>query len=68
MVRPPAANRGGLGSDSELDGFEVGGAVCDVGVCLIVGDGLQNLQQLGASGSAVQEGGCEVQGHGRIVG
>ena len=66
-VRPPAANRGGQGSDSELDRFEVGSGIIDVRLCHVVGNGIQDAQQFGTSGGTVQKSGCKVKGHGRIV-
>ena len=50
------------------DGSIMGGSLFDALGFQIGGDRLQDRQQLGAIGGTVQEGGCQVAGHGRIVG
>jgi len=43
----------------------MGSSVVNVGVCHVVGDRLQDLQDLGAVAGAVQESSCEVSSHER---
>jgi len=75
-IRPPGGKPGGRWSASELDRFGsrcadrlvMGGGVFDALSLQVGGDRLQDLQHLIAVSGAVQEGGCQVAGHGRIAG
>ena len=60
---PHCRTVGGWWSDSELDRFEVGGGISDVCVCLIVGDRLQDLQDLIPIAPTAEQGNGKVAGH-----
>ena len=55
---------GGRGADHLV----MCGAILNALGFQVAGDRVQDLQELGAIGGTVQEGGCQVAGHGRIQG
>jgi len=66
--KDPTTSEGNGGRGRGIDFGKVLGAILNALGFHVVGDGVQDCQELGTVSGTVQKGGCQVAGHARIAG